>query len=513
MIVEDDPVVSSTLTDYLGRAGHLVTCVGAAEEGLALLNREIFDVVIADLSLPGMDGLAFLREVNGENAPPVIILTGNTEVDTVVSCMRAGAADYVAKPLTMKALELVLARVVETSRLRREVDRLKREVDSDPDPETTLSPLMKQALNLARRCASSLASSALLVGESGVGKEVLAAFIHRSSGRSKGPLVRINVAAIPDTMVEAELFGAVRGAFTDSKRDRQGFFSAADGGTLLLDEIGELKVDLQAKLLRAIETKRYFPVGASREVSSDVQIIAATNRDPAEAVASGRLRADLYFRLAGVVIYIPALRERREDIPALARAVLARERRCSGRGPSRLDDESMARLVAYDWPGNVRELKNAIERACMLTDSEVVTVHDLEKCAIFRGVGSIQTMRSARALLESAGSAEVTPAASSATHLVTPPSGQSAAVITSGIFTAPSSERILAAASVALLKPGCESLESIVRVASEEAERKHIVAVLGQTNGNRTKAAEILSISRSTLWHKLRRYGLEDVGS
>ena len=492
MIVEDDPVVATTLANYMQRAGHIVTSVGSAEEALALLNRQIFDAIIADLTLPGMDGLAFLREVVGDAAPPVIILTGNTEVDTVVSCMRAGAADYVAKPLTMKCLELVLARVVETSRLRREVDRLTREVvDSDPDPETTLSPLMKQALNLARRCASSPASSALLVGESGVGKEVLAAFIHRCSGRSKGSLVRINVAAIPDTMIEAELFGAVRGAFTDSKRDRQGFFSAADGGTLLLDEIGELKVDLQAKLLRAIETKRFFPVGAAREVSSDVHIIAATNRDPVEAVASGRLRADLYYRLAGVLISIPPLRERREDIPSLARAVLAKERRRSGRGPSRFDAASMARLVAYDWPGNVRELKNAIERACMLTDSEVVTLRDLDECAIFRsvGVGSAQTIRVARAFLEAPSVAEAAPPLSAA---ATP---------------APSS------VSGAPLERGCESLESIVRVAAEEAERKHLVAVLDQTKGSRTRAAEILGISRSTLWHKLRRYGLEDAGS
>jgi len=496
MIVEDDPVVSSTLTSYLERAGHLVTNVGSAEEGLALLNRALFDVIVADLKLPGMDGLAFLREVAGESAPPVIILTGNTEIDTVVSCMRAGAADYVAKPLTMKSLELVLARVVETSKLRREVDRLKREVvDSDPDPETTLSPLVKQALNLARRCALSPSSSALLVGESGVGKEVFAAFIHRASARSTGPIVRINVAAIPDSMVEAEMFGAVRGAFTDSKRDRQGFFSAADGGTLLLDEIGELKVDLQAKLLRAIETKRFFPVGAAREVSSDVRIVAATNRDPAEAVASGRLRADLYYRLAGVVIYLPALRERREDIPSLARAILAKERRRTGRGPSRFDDPSMSRLIAYDWPGNVRELKNAVERACMLTDAEVVTVRDLDECAIFRGVGSIPSMRFA---------AEAT----------STPVPSAPAPSAGGFDSVPSSSRVLSAVPVsAPIDRSGESLEAIVRLASEEAERKHIVAVLDQTHGNRTKAAEILSISRSTLWHKLRRYGLEDAGS
>jgi len=482
LIVEDDTTVAGTLTEYLRRAGHLVTSVKSAEEGLATLNREIFDVVIADLKLPGLDGLAFLREVSGDGGPPVIILTGNTEVDTVVSCMRAGAADYVAKPLTMKVLEHVLARVVETARLRREVSRLKRETENDPDPEvSTQSPAMKQALYLARRCAATPSTAALLVGESGAGKEVVAAHIHRCSARAANAFVRINVAAIPDAMVEAELFGAVRGAYTDSKRDRQGFFMAADGGTLLLDEIGELKIDLQAKLLRAIETRRFFPVGASREVSCDVRILAATNRDPAEAVASGRLRADLYYRLAGVVVHIPPLRERREDIPALVRAVLAKERKQTGRGPSRLDDDALARMVAYDWPGNVRELKNAVERICMLTDADVVTERELETCGIFRGLGSIATMRAVRPLRDEP------------------------------VLEEPASTRAVAAASPPSSAAG-ESLESVVRGASEEAEKRHILSVLDRTNGNRTKAAEILNISRSTLWHKLRRYGIEDAG-
>jgi len=529
LIVEDDDAVSARLTDYLRRAGHLVTTVSSAEEGLAILNREIFDVVVADLNLPGMDGLTFLREVTGNGAPPVIILTGNTDVDTVVSCMRAGAADYVAKPLTMKALSNVLERVVENARLRREVDRLKREIEPDADPEVvTQSPLMKQALHLAKRCAASASSSALLVGESGVGKEVLAAYIHRSSARAKNALVRINVAAIPDTMIEAELFGAVRGAFTDSKRDRQGFFAAADGGTILLDEIGELKVDLQSKLLRVIETKRFFPVGASREVSSDARIVAATNRDPAEAVASGRLRADLYYRLAAVVIYIPALRERREDIPQLARAILAKERRQTGRGPSRFSDEALEQLVSYEWPGNVRELKNAVERVCMLTDGDLVSAGDLADCGIFRGVGSIQTMRSARALLEAAANegaygAESSsgyysrpPGAASSSRMLEPASSQRMPAAASSSSwneeSPPRSASDAAVASSAATQPA-DALEGVVRAASEGAERRHILAVLDRTNGNRTKAAEILGISRSTLWHKLKRYGLDDAGS
>jgi transcriptional regulator with PAS, ATPase and Fis domain len=402
--------------------------------------------------------------------------------------------------------------------------------------------MMKQALNLAKRCASSAASSALLVGESGVGKEVIAAYIHRSSARAKNAFVRINVAAIPETMVEAELFGAVRGAFTDSKRDRQGFFSAADGGTLLLDEIGELRIDLQAKLLRAIETKRFFPVGASRELSSDARIVAATNRDPAEAVATGRLRADLYYRLAGMVIYIPALRERREDVPALVRAVLAKERRKTGRGPSRFSEDAMVRLCEYDWPGNVRELKNAVERVCMLTDGEVASARDLEECGIFVGVGSIQSMRMRAAVVEAAYAGDAVamrgaPPSSPQMPGAPPsyPSGMRAAApiapgtATSGTWFAAPTPQSTPAITVPTAPPASapgaagvgasglggvpESLESIVRVASEEAERRHIVSVLERTNGNRTKAAEVMNISRSTLWHKLRRYGLDDGGT
>lgn len=493
LLVEDDPFEARTLCRHLERAGHQVTTVATAEEGLAQLARDIFDLALVDISLPGMSGLDFLREIRGDGGPPVIVVTGDSEVSTVVAAMRAGAQDYVVKPLTMKTLDHVLERVVETARLRRDVERLTREVAvGDPDPEATaLSPPMQRLLEQARRFAVSEASSALIVGESGVGKEVLAAYVHRHSPRSGQPFVRINVAAFSDTMIEAELFGAVRGAFTDSKRDRIGFFGAADRGTLLLDEVAELRPELQAKLLRAIETRRYYPVGATRERASDVRILAATNQDPNEAVASGRLREDLYYRLATMVLRVPPLRERRQDIAPLARAILASMRRATGRGPVRFDATAVRALENYAWPGNVRELRNAVERISILVDGEVATASDLERCGIFDAPPRPPSCIAPPGWTSSFAppptrSSEPAPSTRAAVVPVAPPAG-------------------LATDGDGMPLP----LDAVARLAAERAEREHILAVLEQTRGNRTRAAEILGVSRSTLWQRLRRFGIE----
>jgi DNA-binding NtrC family response regulator len=459
LLVEDDPFESRMMEQYLSRGGHQVSPVATAEEAVEALGRELVDVLVTDLHLPGMSGLELLHRIAGEEAPPVVVVTGDTDVTTAVDAMRAGAADYVNKPLTMKALEHVLERVVKTARLERRVSLLQREVDVDPDPAATgASAPMRATLELARRSAAS-DSAVLLVGESGVGKEVVAAYLHRQSARRDGPFVRINVAAIPDTMVEAELFGAVRGAFTDARQDRSGFFAAAHGGTLLLDEIAELRPELQAKLLRVIETHRYYPVGARREVYSDVRILAATNRDPEREVMTGRLRADVYYRLASMVIRVPPLRERVADIAPLARAILARVRRQTGRGPARIAPDAMAALEAHAWPGNVRELRNVIERAAILIDREELTRGGLEATGVLS-----PTRRGPE------------PDA--------PPA--SAAPIEAPFVPRP--------------------LEEVAREAVEGAERRHIEATLRHTNGNKSRAAELLGISRSTLWKKLRRY-------
>ncbi len=457
LIVEDDPFESRMMEQYLSRGGHQVSQVATAEDAVEALESERVDVVVTDLHLPGMSGIELLRRIAGDDAPPVIVVTGDTEVTVAVDAMRAGAADYVNKPLTMKALDHVLGRVVETTRLRRQVSFLRREAASDPDPtDVACSPAMKGTLELARRSAST-DGAVLLVGESGAGKEVVAAYVHRLSPRAEGPFVRLNIAAIPDTMIEAELFGAVRGAFTDARQDRAGFLATAEGGTLLLDEIAELRPELQAKLLRAIETHRYYPVGARREVHSDVRILAATNQDPDEAVEAGRLRADLYYRLASLVIRVPSLRERRADIGPLARQMLLAVRSRSGRGPARFSEEALGRLEAYDWPGNARELRNVVERVALLHDGETVTAEAL-----------------ARAGLEGPGASVPAPVAAP------PPPART-------------------------FEP--RRLEEVVRVAAEDAERVHIARTLAHTDGNKSQAARLLGISRSTLWKKLQRYG------
>lgn len=451
LIVEDDPFESRMMEQYLSRAGHDVSHVPTAEEALNALGREPVDVVVTDLHLPGMSGIDLLGQLTADDAPPVIVVTGDTDLGTAVGAMRAGAADYVNKPLTMKALEHVLGRVVEMTRLRRRVSVLERQLERDPDPSATArSPAMRATLELARRCAGSDAPL-LLVGESGVGKEVLAALVHRSSARSRGPFVRINVAAIPDTMIEAELFGALRGAFTDARQDRTGFFAAADGGTLLLDEITELRPELQAKLLRAIETHRYYPVGARREAFSDVRIVAATNRDPEREVESGRMRADLYYRLASMVLRVPPLRERIEDVGPLASAMLAGVRRHTGRGPSRFAPAAIERLEQYAWPGNVRELRNVVERAAILVDDDEV-------------------------------------------------SGEMLASLLTRASTACEPSDV----DVPFVP---RRLDEVARIAAERAERRHIEATLAFTGGNKSRAAELLGVSRSTLWKKLREGG------
>ncbi|MFO0626369.1 MAG: sigma-54 dependent transcriptional regulator [Polyangiales bacterium] len=462
LLVEDDPDAADTLRRFLQGEGHSAAVARTAEDAQAQLRREVFDVALVDLDLPGMSGLELIETLRDE-APPMIVVTGNRDLATAVQAMRAGAADYVTKPLTLRTLQMVLRRAVETARLRQRVDRLERDaLDAvgDPDPwATAVSPAMRDTLTLVERVALGGQTSVLFVGESGAGKEVLAAHLHRRSPR-RGPFVRINVAAIPDSMMEAELFGATRGAYTDARRDRRGHFASADGGTLLLDEIAEMRPELQVKLLRAIETHRYYPVGASRESYADVRIVAATNREPQQAVAEGRLRADLYFRLSAMIVQVPPLRERVEDIPLLARHLLATTRKQLRRGPGDFNPEALQALAAATWPGNVRELRNVVERLAILCDGATVTRAELARCALLPG--SLRTADGSGA----------------------------APALRLGPDGAPL------------------PLDVVARDAQDRAERAHISAVLALCDGNRSRAAELLGVSRSTLWLKLQRHGL-----
>ncbi len=347
------------------------------------------------------------------------------------------------------------------------------------------SDAMKRVFDLAEKVARTPSSSALILGESGVGKEVVAAHVHQLSSRASGPFVRVNLSAIPDTMLEGELFGSVRGSFTGSSRDRAGHFASADGGTLLLDEIGEFKVEHQAKLLRALEQRRFFPIGSDREKKVDVRVIAATNRDPAQLISEGLLREDLYYRLGTVVIRVPPLRERTEEILPLARHFLAHFCRDFRRSPATLTDDAERALVGHAWPGNVREIRNVIERAVMTTDRESISARDLEL-----GPRETPVHRSSRADRPGGTTPRPMPA-------VVTPSEIPASAKRSSSFYAVSDDESL-------------RLDTARQRAIDEFERAHIAKVLELASGSRTKAAALLGISRSTLWEKLKKYGMAE---
>lgn len=344
---------------------------------------------------------------------------------------------------------------------------------------------MKRVFDLAEKVARTPSSSALILGESGVGKEVVAAHVHQLSSRASGPFVRVNLSAIPDTMLEGELFGSVRGSYTGSSRDRAGHFASADGGTLLLDEIGEFKVEHQAKLLRVLEQRRFFPIGSDRERKVDVRVIAATNRDPAQLIAEGLLREDLYYRLGTVVIRVPPLRERSEEILPLARHFLAHFCRDFRRAPATLTEDAERALMAHAWPGNVREIRNVVERAVMTTDREHIAARDLE-------LGPRETVGPRVTRTERAGGNTPRPMPA-----VVTPSEIPASAKRSSSFYAMSDDDSL-------------RLDTARQKAIDEFERAHIAKVLELASGSRTKAAALLGISRSTLWEKLKKYGMAE---
>jgi len=441
LIVDDEVVVSTAVRAVLRRAGvDRVDCAESGARALELLEGNAYDVILLDVQFEG-DWRGVLASARRHHEPPaVLMLSGRADVRTAVDAIKLGAVDFLEKPVL--AGELI-------ARLRN-LSSWPSGALSSPGPDRGEAPsstrefrsrAMEVPLALADRVAATPASSALLVGESGVGKEVLATRIHERSARKGRPFVRVNLAAIPESVIEAELFGATRGAYTDAKQDRLGHLASADGGTILLDEIGEFCIDLQAKLLRAIEERRFFAVGSDRERRVDVRILAATNRPPEELVASRVLRADLFYRL-GVVIRVPPLRERREEIAPLAESFVARFCREFGRPPSVLTGEASAKLVSYAWPGNIRELRTVIERAVMMADGAAITPAMIDVAEGPPGSGSPVDLHALRE--QSVG----------------------------------------------------------------ELEREHILRVLAMAKDSRSRAASMLGVSRSTLYEKLKRYGI-----
>lgn len=434
LVVDDDDLVTSQISWLLEENGFAFECVGTVAAAMRRLDEATVGAVVLDLYLPDGTGMAVLeRALALEPPPPVLMMTARAEIRSAVDAMRQGASDFIEKPIDLEDLRARLERVIDIASVRRRLEAYE-EKDRSLAAPISNSKSFRAALAMADRVAATPSTSALLLGESGAGKEVLATRIHAAGHRRFAPFVRVNLAAIPDAMLEAELFGSVRGAYTDSKRDRAGLFASADGGTLLLDEIGEMKIELQAKLLRALEGRSFFPVGADRERALTARILAATNRDPAEQIARGLLREDLYYRLATVTIRVPPLRERTEDILPLTEhfaALLARE---LGKTPRALTEGARRAIVQYDWPGNVRQLKNAIERALILSDGPI------DEAAL--------------------GLVHAEPAAEDGAG---PP------------------------------------------LRLRDVEAAHIERVLALAGGSKTKAAELLGVSRSTLFEKLKR--------
>lgn len=379
LVVDDDADMRELVHDMLKDRGHQVMTAGSGSDALRLLGEQDFAVVLTDLRMKGMQGLELLTEIRRANPDiGVILMTAFGSVETAVEAMKHGASDYLTKPVKKDEMVRVVERVVRETSLRREVGRLRREIHKEYSFHQILgkSKAIQAVFDLIRRVADS-PTNVLITGESGTGKELVAKAIHYNSDRKDAPFVPVNCAAIPEPLLESELFGHMRGAFTDAKMDKRGLFEEAQKGTLFLDEISELPVMLQAKILRAIQEKEIRRVGANKPIAVDVRIIAATNLNLSEEVKAKRFRDDLYYRLNVIELKLPPLRERREDIPLLVDAFLKKCGASRGKEVKGVSESALAMLMDYGWPGNVRELENIIERAVTLTRGDKIVPEDL----------------------------------------------------------------------------------------------------------------------------------------
>jgi NtrC-family two-component system response regulator AlgB len=376
LIVDDERNIRTHLATFVRRLGHTAETAADAPAALAALDRQHVDLVFSDVRMAGMDGLALLREIRRRRPEVVVVLmTAYATVSQAVEAMRAGAYDYLVKPFSLDQVSLLLERVLEVQRLRRE-NRTLREAVDEPALLDSKSLAMQRAVATARQAAASDVT-VLLTGESGTGKNVLASAIHEWSPRAAEPFIEISCTTLADQLLESELFGHVKGAFTGAWKDKPGRLEAADGGTVFLDEVGDLPVDLQAKLLRFLEERRFERVGGSATVTIDTRVIAATNRDLEVDVQAGRFREDLFFRLNVVAIALPPLRERAADVPALTDHLLTRLCARYRRPRATLTPDAGRVLAAYRWPGNVRELVNVLERAVALSPKDAIAPEDL----------------------------------------------------------------------------------------------------------------------------------------
>ncbi|MEQ8273512.1 MAG: sigma-54 dependent transcriptional regulator [Deltaproteobacteria bacterium] len=378
LIVDDDPTLLEMLEDGLVVKGFEVKTATSGQKGLEIATSENVDVIVSDLNMDGMSGLELSEAVAAVKEIPVIVLTGEASTKAAIEALRLGVYDFLLKPVKLDILVGALRRAVERRQLRLEVEHLRNAVAQTGQFEEIVgeSHPMKELVSLVARVAPADVS-VLVTGESGTGKELVARALHKRSNRAEGPFVAINCAAMPATLLESELFGHVQGAFTDAKAAKDGLFLQADGGTLFLDEIGDMPMEMQAKLLRALQEQKVRPVGGSEERAFDVRIVAATNKDLDEAVEDGRFREDLFYRVNVVRVPTPPLRARGRDILLLAQHFVDRAAERAKRPIRGISPNAAEKLVTYDWPGNVRELENCIERGVALAQGEQITIDDL----------------------------------------------------------------------------------------------------------------------------------------
>ncbi|NPA95811.1 MAG: sigma-54-dependent Fis family transcriptional regulator [Thermodesulfobacteria bacterium] len=456
LVVDDSPDIRFTMSEVLKTKGFSVESASDGQEAIEMLENRFFDIVLTDLSMPRKTGMDVLRYVT-ENSPETIciIITGFGTIQGAVEALKIGAYDYLCKPIKPDEVTILIDKALEVRDLKRENRSLKKELKSRYGFDNIIgtSKPMQEVFRLVEKVADT-DSTVLITGESGTGKELIAHSIHYASDRKDGPFIPVNCAAIPEELLESELFGHEKGAFTHAIKTRIGRFELANKGTIFLDEIGEMSPSLQVKLLRVLQERKFERVGGVKTISVDIRVVAATNQDLETAVKEGRFREDLYYRLNVIPIHVPPLRERRSDIPLLAKYFL--EKYCKGKrkGVQGISDEAMEILVRYDWPGNVRELENIIERMVILANGDIITKEDLP----------LQ-------IVEKAGC----------------------------------SPGFLAVSGEAMEFPD-EGLS--LSQAVSELEKTLILKALERTGGVKNRAAKLLKMNRTTLIEKMKKLGL-----
>jgi two-component system response regulator AtoC len=467
LIVDDDKLVRWTLTQKCTEFGYFPLEASSGEEALRMLQTDPVDAILLDVHLPDLSGIEVLEKLKqaGETRC-VIMMTADPQLDDVKAALRLGAYDFVSKPINFDELSVTLQNALDAGELRTEVETLRDEVRRRAGHHDVVGVSRKitELMKFVYKVAASEASTILVQGESGTGKDLVAKAIHYRSNRAERPFVTINCSAIPETLMEAELFGHEKGAFTDAKAMKKGLFEVADGGTLFLDEIGELSPLLQAKLLRVLEDQVIRRVGGVRDIQVEVRVIAASNRDLEREVREGRFRQDLYYRLAIISIFLPTLRERKEDILPLIDFFLAHYNRKFRKSVQGVSEDTRRLLVNYDWPGNVRELRNALERAMILEEGSLLKPDDLPFTVASGRSGPVLTDKSAGAPVESQ--------------------------------PAPGKRRLPPLS----IPEGGTSLEDV--------EHALVELALQQSHGNQIKAAKLLNISRDALRYKMKKFGL-----